>query len=120
MIKHFFITTTIFIFCISCSETNIDPQAVQDNLTDIMRTVTFESDIMAINEKHCIACHRGNTPDGGLLLTNFQQVLNSYRNGTSITRIENGTMPPAQKPRLTPQEIQLVLKWQEDGFLETE
>ncbi len=118
--KNFILILATPLLLISCSETNIDSQAVQDNLSEVKQTVTFESDIMAINQKHCFSCHSGNTPDGGLFLTNFDQVLNSYQNGNSIIRIQDGTMPPAQKPRLTPQEIQLVLKWQEDGFLEAE
>lgn len=105
---------------IACSETNNDGNAIQENLEEIDQTITFESNIMAINQKHCASCHGGSRPDAGLLLTTFEEVSGAYKNGRAISRIQDGTMPPSNKPRLTPEEIQLILKWEEDGFLEKE
>ncbi len=119
--KQSFILLAI-LFCLSCSETNIDPEAVLSKLPKIEREISFESDIRALNEQYCISCHSGTTPDAGLLLTNYNEFLISSRRGSdnrnSIFRIRNRTMPPSSSPALSNEEIQLFLKWEEDGFLE--
>ncbi len=64
-------------------------------------------------EKHCLSCHAGKEPDGGLSLEDFrdgQSVVRKRKTwDTVLKRVQTGDMPPKDQPRPTQEEV--------DGFV---
>ena len=97
--------------------------------------VDYYSEIQPIFDNNCGNCHLGNS-SGGLNLSNYENLM-SGANGDAvvipfnhegselydrITRAESeaGDMPPSSSASLTPEQIELIAQWIDEGCLEEE
>jgi hypothetical protein len=84
--------------------------------------VTFQ-DVSFVFENICTACHSDPPQNGAPMpLTSYSAVRNAVETRGLLDRIsrndgENGLMPFGG-PRLPQQDIDLIVKWNEDGLLE--
>lgn len=93
--------------------------------------VSFETHVLPIFEQHCIQCHGGEQPEGGLRteeglsLTSYEDVIFGSFNGPVIEpgdvedsylidQVATGRMPK-EGERLTPAEIEIITAWVEAG-----
>ncbi len=106
---------------VSCTTSTYDDIEVlqDDNQTGL---VSFQ-DVAFIFENNCTACH-SNPPQNGapMSLTNYSEVKNAVETRGLIDRVsrnegEQGLMPLGG-PRLPQQQINLIIKWSQDGLLE--
>jgi len=96
-----------------------------DDLTEALpvnQTVTFNN-VKAIMQNNCTSCH-GSSPTGGapMSLVTYDEVKTAIVENDLIGRmsIENGGggLMPEGGPRLPQTTIDVVIKWQVDGFQE--
>ncbi|MCW8886716.1 MAG: c-type cytochrome [Motiliproteus sp.] len=92
--------------------------------------VRYQSDIKPIFDKHCVECHSGWFPDGGLRLNSLENIHEGGKQGRAViagqpekgwlinlVRTKSGRyskMPPGPA-QLSEQEIQLIQQWIADG-----
>ncbi len=87
--------------------------------------VSFANDILPIFESRCIKCHGGDQTKEGLDLKTYDSLMAGSENGPVVTagsaddsylakQIIEGEMPK-RGPKLTPNEIQLVIDWINQG-----
>ena len=83
-------------------------------------TVTYEAHLKPLLAKHCTECHssdgRFGIQDGYDYGTYALSV--AYYAALKQAAIDEKSMPPGTKERLSSLEAALVLKWQTDGLLE--
>ena len=102
--------------------TNVSEEDLIDN-TPPPEFVNFDEDIRVIFENNCWNCH-GTTPTNGATtsLVFYNQVVNGIENNNVIERIEwqSGFNPmPLGAPQLPQNLIDLIILWEEEGFLES-
>ena len=84
--------------------------------------VTYEAHVKPIIQTNCFNCHNSPPQNGApISLTDYNEVLNSYINGGLLNRIssqpgQSGFMPVGGT-RLSQSSIDLIEKWEADGFL---
>lgn len=85
--------------------------------------VTYTTQVKTIIDNNCIACH-SNPPVNGapISLTTYGEVKNAVQNNSLLDRIskqagETGAMPLGG-PRLSQNQIDLMIQWLTDGLLE--
>ncbi len=113
----FLITSFIIFTTFSCSndsESDLNPPPPTN-------VVTYTTDVSVIINANCISCH-GTTPsNNSMSLTTYQNVRDAVLNRGLINRISRaqGTagMMPQGGTRLTDSSINLIIKWQTDGFI---
>lgn len=107
----------------------------QDNqlaLLDPSTASVYEWAIAPIIKKKCQTCHNERKSKGGLLLLDSLTMLRGGENGavvvkgnsaeskiiqfTELPMDDDNHMPPSGKPQMTPQEIQLLKYWIDDGL----
>lgn len=83
--------------------------------------VTYEAHVKPIIQSNCLNCH-GNPPQNGapISLNSYPDVSNAYVNGGLLNRIssqpgESGFMPVGGA-RLSQFSIDIIEKWEADGF----
>jgi hypothetical protein len=88
-----------------------------------VRQVLFEKDVLPIFKSKCILCHGGvKDIKGDLDLRNLAAIMKGGISGDALIpgnlkdsaiwyRVEDLTMPPAGKERLTADEIQIIKDW---------
>lgn len=90
----------------SCTETQCDSL-----------NVSFASHIFPILQTHCLGCHSGASPSGGIALTNYQQIAAVAANNKLLGAIKHlpgySAMPPGGK--LDACSIAKITKWISDG-----
>lgn len=85
-------------------------------------SIKFDRDILPIFQTKCISCHGGLSKKGGLDLRTLASIARGGNGGPGITAgqpgespvwqsLKTGQMPPTNKPQLTADEKQLILKW---------
>ncbi len=90
--------------------------------------VSFSTDILPIFESRCVSCHGGNKTEKGLDLKSFASLMNGSEEGPVVTAgdaansslaslILNGKMPK-RGPKLTPEQVQLIIDWINQGALD--
>ncbi len=96
----------------SCSSDDGPSEPIDTN-------VTFANTIEKLMEDRCTSCH-GDPPTNGapISLVTFDNVKDAVSNNSLISRIENGTMPPGNLPKLSTAEVQAVKDWQDGNFQE--
>ena len=117
-----YITGAILVaLCYSC--TSVSEEDLIDN-TSLPDLVNFEENIRVIFENNCWLCH-GTTPQFGAQtsLVLYDEVVLGIENNNAIGRIsaqsgEAGAMPLGG-PRLPQNLIDLIILWEEEGFLES-
>ena len=90
--------------------------------------VDFERQVVPILARHCIDCHHGDEPAGGLDLTSFDRARVGGESGTPaiapsrvdesylLSRIHDGEMPPPGKASpVAESEIAILDRWIADG-----
>jgi MYXO-CTERM domain-containing protein len=97
--------------------------------------LVFKDVILPIVKSRCVECHGPETVKGGLRLDDFAGIMKGGENGPAIvagaaakspfvTRLElplnhDDHMPPADKPQVTSEEIELFKFWIDRGASET-
>ena len=91
----------------------------------------FETHVAPLLIKHCVECHQGKDPSGGLLLTSRPGLLQGGESGDAVDRqkpaasyllerITSGEMPPEIQGRslkLPDAEIELIRQWLDGGVM---
>lgn len=78
------------------------------------RIVTYDASIAGLIDYRCTGCHSGNNPEGGLMLTTYEEVKSAALNGDLLERIElpesnSASMPP--NGSLDSCDIDLIKTW---------
>ncbi|HEV3383293.1 MAG TPA: c-type cytochrome domain-containing protein [Gemmata sp.] len=90
--------------------------------TESSVTLKFEKDILPIFQSKCISCHGGLSKKGGLDLRSLTSLTRGGNSGPGMKpgrpedspvwqSLKANEMPPPNKPQLTADEKQLILKW---------
>ena len=95
--------------------------------------IDFRADVMPLLSRHCVACHNVKKPEGGLNLESFSALMKGGDSGEAVlvgnateselllrmTAEDDLVMPPPENKvgakRLSPQEIQTIQKWIQQG-----
>ena len=88
----------------------------------LVRGADFERDVLPVLTKHCLACHGKGMPKGGLDLQSPESLRKGGKNGATIVagkpgqsplleRVNDGSMPPEGKPRLTADDKKALREW---------
>jgi len=88
--------------CVGCDTTN----------------VTYQSQIGTLIANRCQGCHSGANPDGGISLTNYNQIKNEALFGLlydAVTHNGNATNMPYNSAQMPECEIDLIRIWIENG-----
>ena len=94
-------------------------------MTILMATIDYESQIQPIFNLKCVDCH-GNF--GGLDMSSYENLMNGGNSGDVVIpfdhfsselwiRIDSGQMPPGNND-LTPNEVDLIAEWIDEGALQ--
>ena len=116
-----YLTLLLLLLAYNC--TNVSEEDLIDN-TPPPDFVNFEEDISTIFENNCWQCH-GTTPQFGAQtsLVFYQEVVDGIENNNVIPRIEAQPGEPGAMPltgiRLPQNLIDLIILWEEEGFLES-
>ncbi|WP_035694103.1 c-type cytochrome [Flavobacterium soli] len=116
-LKNTLFLATLTLFFLSCSNDSTD------DLTEVIpvdQTVKF-SDVKSIMDNNCNNCHGNPTTNGApISLVTYDNVKTAIEQHGLIERmsIENGGdgLMPQGGPRLPQATIDVVIKWQTDGF----
>lgn len=78
------------------------------------RIETYDASIAGLIDYRCTGCHSGNNPEGGLMLTTYEEVKSAALNGDLLERIElpesnSASMPP--NGSLDSCDIDLIKTW---------
>ena len=112
-------TATLLVFCVALMATNCSSEDDGPTPTPGDASVTFNGTVKIIMQDYCLSCHQDPPINGApISLVTATEVKSAIENSALITRIENGTMPPGNLPKLTDDEVQLVKDWQAGGFKE--
>ncbi|MBW3540274.1 MAG: hypothetical protein KY476_08385 [Planctomycetes bacterium] len=106
-------------------------KAIDDQRANLLQAqgVSFTKHVQPIFKKHCTGCHGGENPRNGLSLESFAGLARGGQNGVPIVpgnarrsplalRLVapgQAKMPPGNRPSPTPQEIQLLALWINQG-----
>jgi hypothetical protein len=80
--------------------------------------VSFAADIQPIISTHCLGCHSGSAPSGGIALSNHQQVLVTANNGKllgSVSHAPSFSPMPQGQAKLDDCKIALIRNWIAQG-----
>ena len=89
--------------------------------------LSYEDDIVPIFKQHCLDCHSGESPPGGLSLDTIQSVINGGDSGAVLVAgkanqsylfhlVKRGEMPPQKNEQLSEKEIQIIQQWIAGGL----
>lgn len=81
-------------------------------------TVKYDPDVKTIVQNNCLNCHGTVNPQGGLSLTNYQEVRSSGESGKLTGRMNNAASPMPPSGILSGTTRAIVDKWVADGYLE--
>ena len=79
---------------------------------------TYQMHIAEIIETHCEGCHSGNNPSGGLMLTNYDQVVAASGSSGLADRIQLPLSDPNVMPPnggLSACDTEALLNWVDNG-----
>ena len=96
---NLFLLFCLIVYVISCTKD-------ETSLCDI--DPSFSDDVQPIFNMYCISCHESNAASGGVSLNDFSSVYNHIN--SSISEIEQGTMPPIGMPTPTNSEKDSILE----------
>jgi hypothetical protein len=76
---------------------------------------SFETEVKPFLAKYCLSCHSGEKPKGGVGLDKYldEASLVKFKDvwDLVVQNLRQGTMPPPDKPRPTPGEIERLADW---------
>ncbi|MDG2222440.1 MAG: DUF1553 domain-containing protein [Rubripirellula sp.] len=116
--NHLCVRGLVWVFVLLCVDFGINVNAAD-------RSPDFEADVAPLLIRHCVECHQGQEPSGGLLLTTREglhaggdsgQVLDlqDLDGGLLLQRVIDGEMPPDKQGRsqkLSEEDIQRIREW---------
>lgn len=79
---------------------------------------TFSVNVLPLLDQRCNSCHSGSSPSGGIVLTNYTEVMKSVNNGKLIGSINRnpGFVPmPKNNAKLSDCQIQTIQLWIDSG-----
>ncbi len=79
--------------------------------------ISFENEIQPVINNFCVTCHAGKDPDGGLLLTNYNEVKAMVEDGNLIERINDADDPMPPSGLIPPYMRRMVKRWADSGYL---
>ncbi len=90
-------------------------------------TISFTKDVLPILQSRCVNCHGGERVSKGLTLKTYNDLMTGSENGPVVTvgkatdsllveMIVSQKMPK-NGPKLTPQQVQLITEWVNQGAL---
>ncbi len=115
--KYLILTLIITLFS-SCSYNSEDDLTEEIIIDDF---VTYEANVKSIIDNNCIACHNNPPVNGApMSLITFNDVKDAVQNRNLIGRISatDASVMPFGGPRLPQNLIDLVIQWEQEGFLE--
>ena len=81
--------------------------------------VTYTGAVKTIMDTNCTSCHGDPLINGAPMpLLTLANVKEAIENRNLIGRVEDGTMPPGNAPKLTTAQIQAIKDWQTNNFAE--
>jgi uncharacterized membrane protein len=109
------------------TETMAAPTAEPTSGGAVVVTVSFTNDIKPLLDSRCVNCHGGERTQEGLNLTSLDNLMAGSDNGLIVTpgdadnsllaeMVKNNKMPK-RGPKLTPQQVQLIIDWINQGAL---
>ena len=115
------IVLLVFTISILNSCTNVSEEDLIEDI-QLPGLVTYNADIRAIIDNNCLNCHT-NPPVNGAPnpLTDYINVKDAVENRNLISKISGngpGSLMPLGGPSLPQNLIDLIIKWEADGFLE--
>ena len=106
----------ILFSCTNSSEDDLTPEQ------ELPSTVTYEAHVRSIIQNNCVSCHANPPVNGaGVPLETYSDVKTAVINNNLISKINGngpGGLMPLGGPKLSQQQIDLITKWQQDGFPE--
>lgn len=97
----------------------------EDDLIDsnaLPNTVTYNDNVKSIIDNNCIQCHSNPAINGASVpLLTYNNVKSAVQNNNLISKINGigpGGLMPFGGPKLPQSLIDLVIKWETDGFIE--
>jgi hypothetical protein len=97
------------------------PQPPRDDKKADAASVDFTKDVVPFLEKHCITCHGGKKPKGGLDLTKFKDEVTAGKAkhifDKVVANLKSGDMPPPFKARPPADQVQRLTHWMENTLL---
>jgi uncharacterized membrane protein len=89
--------------------------------------VSFASDVMPILQNRCFSCHGGEQTKAGLSFASFDTLMAGSKDGPVVVAGDPGNSPlvqmiqsgkmPKRGPKLTPDQLQLIIDWITQGAL---
>lgn len=115
------IIALLFIFLITGCTNDSASDLTEE--TPIVENVTYAKDVKPIIDANCIACHNAPPINGAPMpLMTYENVKQAVKVRGLIGRIsrENGQagLMPNGGPRLPQEKIDLIIRWQDQGFQE--
>lgn len=84
--------------------------------------VTYNDDVKMIIDNNCISCHKNQAVNGASVpLVTYANVKSAIQNNNLISKINGngpGGLMPQGGPKLPQSLIDIIEKWETDGFLE--
>ena len=95
---------------------------------DPPRPIVFEEQILPIFKEHCLECHAGESPAGGLSLQNIQSLVDGGQTGRVVTvgqsqqsylyhLVKRGDMPRQPGRRISDAEVETIRSWIDHGLV---
>jgi len=89
--------------------------------------ISFTADILPIFQSRCINCHGGDRTEKGLDLKSYTSLMNGSERGpvvvagdaanSSLVNLVSSGKMPKRGPKLTPEQVQLIVDWINQGAL---
>ncbi len=102
----------------SCThDSEVTPYPNPDPVVCDSAIVTYNGTIIPILDANCFSCHSGQTPEGGLDLSNYDQLAFVAQNGSLLGSIRHEpgySAMPKGLPKLSDCDIALIAKWVND------
>lgn len=95
-------------------------QGAQNNSCEgcLTENVTYQTTIGSLIQNRCQGCHSGSSPDGGILLMNYDQISNLALNGPMLDAVQHtgsATPMPYNSAQLPQCEIDQIEIWINNG-----
>lgn len=98
----------------------IDQGALNNSCPNIgcdVDSVSYSNDIFPLINNYCTYCHQGNSPDGSIKMTNYDEIVVMCARDNFINIIQDyGNPMPKNSQGLTPCQVEMFQKWIDYGL----
>lgn len=102
-------------------------EATATNVALVTTGISYLNDVLPILKSRCANCHGANNPREGLIVITYASLMAGSKNGIVviagdpdnsllIKQIQDGEMPK-RGPKLTPEQLQILIDWILQGAL---